>query len=458
MHGLLGASPEEVRAFQDARLRHMLSLCQRGHAYYRQRWAEAGIDVSRIEGVADLHRLPLTPKQDLMAAPERFRLACPDLPVYERTLWEVLHTSGTTSDPTPLYVTTYDYNGYLFLSRRVAEISGITRDDVIGNLFPLTQAAMGAYQRAAEFAYAIGARVCAALTGAKYGHWGNHRSLEEAVDMIERHRVTVIWGLTSFVRRVLVRAQERGADFTALRMCAVTGEASSRGMRDDMRARMRALGTRGQIIFDRYGSTESGGLAQCAEEGDWHNPAPEMLYHEVVDPDSGKPLPEGERGPLALTHLDHRGTVVNRYLVGDVVSLRYGRCPHCGRTGERLVGPVVRTKDLIKVKGMLINPAVLIATLDALPDVREFQVIVTKADAADPFSMDEIVVRVAPADAAAATDALAAQVRSAIAAAVRVSPSVEFVAADAIYDPATQSKAARLVDLRPGMAAPATRA
>src|ERR1043166_3346044 len=452
---LLGESAEAIRRFQDQRLKHMLSLCRRGHPYYQRRWAEAGIDIGRIEGIGDLHLLPLTPKQDLMAAPESFRLICPDLPVYERTLWEVLHTSGTTSDPTPLYVTTHDYNGYLFLARRVAEISGITRDDVIGNLFPLTQSAMGAYVRAAEFAYAIGATVCAALTGAKYGHWDNHRSLDEAVERTQRHRVPVLWGLTSFVRRVLVRAQERKADFSRLRMCAVTGEASSTAMRDDMRERMRALGTQAQIIFDRYGTTESGGLAQCSEEGDWHNPAPEMLYHEVVDPDSGKPLPDGERGWLAITHLDHRGTVVLRYLVGDIVSIEHGRCPHCGRTGERLVGPVVRTKDLIKVKGMLINPAVLMATLDALPGVREFQVIVTKVDAADPFSMDQIIVRVATSVAGGGSQDLAGQVTSAIAAAVRVSPKVEFVEADAIYDPAAQSKAARLVDLRPGIQAAA---
>jgi phenylacetate-CoA ligase len=268
------------------------------------------------------------------------------------------------------------------------------------------------------------------------------------VELLARHRVTVIWGLTSFVRRVLVRAQELKADVRSLRMCAVTGESTSKEMRDDMRERMRALGTRSQIIFDRYGTTESGGLAQCREEGDWHNPAPEMLYHETVDPQTGEPLPEGERGWLALTHLDHRGTVVNRYLPGDVVSVERGRCPHCGRTGERLVGPVVRTKDLIKVKGMLINPDVLISTLGALPGVREFQVVVMKQDPSDPFSMDEIVVRIATGDSQLATETLASRVREATAEAVRVTPRVEFVAADAIFDPATQAKAARLVDRR----------
>ena len=327
------------------------------------------------------------------------------------------------------------------------DISGITANDTIANLFPLAQAAMGAYVRSAELAYSIGAAVCASLTGARYGHWNNHRSLDDAVHLIARHRVTVLWGLTSFVRRILIRARELGADFSSVRMCSVTGEASSPAMREEMRAHMRALGTVSQIIFDRYGTTESGGLAQCKEEGPWHNPAPEMLYHEIVDPKSGQPLPDGERGWLALTHLDHRGTVLVRYLAGDVLSLDHTPCPHCGRTGDRLVGPVVRTKDLIKVKGTLINPAVLTATLDAIEEVQEFQVVLRKQDDTDPFSSDELVVRVA-------TDhgdphEVASKVADATVKAVQVRARVEFVSRDAIYDPTTQAKAARLVDMRP---------
>ena len=66
-------------------------------------------------------------------------------------------------------------------------------------------------------------------------------------------------------------------------------------------------------------------------------------------------LPDGERGALAVTHLNRRGTVLVRFLVGDIVAVERGACPHCGRFGDRIVGPVVRTRDLVKVKGMLIN-------------------------------------------------------------------------------------------------------
>jgi phenylacetate-coenzyme A ligase PaaK-like adenylate-forming protein len=213
-----------------------------------------------------------------------------------------------------------------------------------------------------------------------------------------------------------------------------------------MRARLRALGAVNPVIFDRYGSTESGGLAQCREDGDWHNPAPELLFHEVVDPESGRRLPDGQRGALAITHLNRRGTALVRYLVGDVVSLSHEQCPHCGRFGDRIVPPVVRTKDLLKVKGMLINPAVLLEALAAVPDVEEFQVVLAKENPADPFSMDEMVLRVASPspDQGALSETLVRAAQDA----VRVRPRVVFEPARAIHDHTVQVKAVRLVDRR----------
>jgi phenylacetate-CoA ligase len=435
-----------IRDAQNARLVEMLGLCARGHDFYRRRWAQAGIDVAAIRTVGDLEKLPPTSKRDLMDDPEAFRLRVPDLPLHERALWNVVHTTGSTGDPTPVYVTTHDYEANLFQCRRVADIAGLRDTDVIANLFPLTPAAMGSFVRAAENAYAIGAAVVAALTGAPHGRFDVHRSLDEAVSLVERRRATVLWGVPSFLRRVIIRAHELGADFHSVRMCALTGEATTPGMREDMRGRLRALGVERPIMFDRYGSTEGGALAQCREEGDWHNPAPELLHHEVMDPDTGRRLPDGERGVLAITHLDRRGTVLLRYVVGDVLAMTHEPCPHCGRNGDRLVGPVVRTKDLMKVKGMLMSPDTLQEAIRLVPGVDEFQVVVTRQDPADPYSMDELVVRVATRrrDVARLTD----EVVTAAAAATGVRPRVELTAADDIYDPSRDAKALRFVDRR----------
>jgi phenylacetate-CoA ligase len=446
MEDLLRQPLEAIERLQSDRLQRMLALCARGHPFYRQRWAETGIDVASIRTVRDLERLPLTQKKDLMADPERFRLAVPGLPLQERVLWEVIYTTGSTAEPTPVYNTTHDYHAYLFQSRRVAEISGIRETDVIANLFPLTAAPMGAFVRSATNAYAAGAAIFGVLPGAPHGDFAVHRTLEDAVRLIEVHRATVLWGVPSFIRRVLLRAIERKADFRAVRMCALSGESSTPAMREELRGRLRTLGAQGTTVFDRYGSTELGAFAQCCEEGDYHNPAPEIQYHEVVDPETGQRLPDGERGALAVTHLDRRGTVLLRFVVGDVVSLTRQTCPVCGRNGDRVVGPVVRMKDLVKVKGMLINPAVLLETLRGIPEVDEFQVAVRRERPSDPFSMDELVVRVAPHTAD--REALAVLIASKTQSAVQVRPRVEFAAAAELYDPAKQTKAVRFVDER----------
>ena len=430
---------------RDERLRHMLALCARGHEYYRRKWA--GIDLAAVRGVDDLERLPLTSKQDLMADPEAFRLRVPELPLHERALWEVIYTTGSTAEPTPVYNTTHDYHSYLFQSRRVAEISGIHETDVIANLFPLTPAPMGAFLRSATNAYAAGATICAALPGAAHGSFDVHRSLDYAVHTVDVHRATILWGVPSFLRRVLLRAKELRADFRSVRMCAISGEATTPEMREELRRCLRELGAAGTTVFDRYGSTELGAFAQCREEGDWHNPAPEIQYHEVVDPQTGRRLPDGERGALAVTHLDRRGTVLIRFLVGDVVSLSRAPCPHCGRTSERIVGPVVRGSDLVKVKGMLINPGALVAALAAMPGLDEFQVLVRRENQSDPYSMDELVVRVA------CDPALASKVATCALEVTRVRATVEVVEAKEIYDPGRQAKAKRFVDARK----PATR-
>ena len=244
---------------------------------------------------------------------------------------------------------------------------------------------------------------------------------------------------------MLLRAIEMRANFKSVRMCAITGEASSPALREDLRRCLRELQSAGATVFDRYGSTELGAFAQCREDGDWHNPTPELQYHEVVDPETGRRLPDGERGALAVTHLDRRGTVLIRFIVGDVVAIDRSPCPHCGRTSERVVGPVVRTKDLVKVKGMLINPAVLLDTLQSIAGIDEFQVVVRRENSADLLSMDELVVRVASStDQVGLADTIVAKTREA----VRVRPRIEFVNAKDIYDAGRQTKATRFVDQR----------
>ena len=95
---------------------------------------------------------------------------------------------------------------------------------------------------------------------------------------------------------------------------------------------------------------------------------------------------------------------------------------------------------------MLINPTALLQSLGGVPGVDEFQVVLTRQDLRDPFSMDEMIVRVA--SARADRDTLAAAVTDAAQSAVKVRPRIEFASASEIYDPSKEAKATRLVDRR----------
>lgn len=120
----------------------------------------------------------------------------------------------------------------IHVPRRSPErVVDILETDIVANLFPLTPFPMGAYSRGPDETAACGASIVFAHTGRPGGSYPVHHKLDEAVRLVERHRATVLWGLASFVRRVIVRAQEIGADFRAVRMAMVTGEATSAAAR-----------------------------------------------------------------------------------------------------------------------------------------------------------------------------------------------------------------------------------
>jgi phenylacetate-CoA ligase len=449
---LLRQPQDKLRALQDRLLRETVELCYRGHPFYQKLMKREGLEPRHIQTCDDLVRLPLSTKKDFLADPDAFRLQGDDLPIEAQTLWKIIYTTGTTSGrPAPIYVPSIDHYAFLFASARRGELVDIRDTDTMVNLFPLTPFPMGAYARAPDEVAAVGAAIVFAHTGRAEGPFPLHRSLDDAVRMIERQRATILYGVSGFVRRVLLRAQELNADFHAVRMVMVTGEASSGAMLDDMRRRMRALGCADTKIVNRYGSTEQGAsMVECHPGSGFHSLAPDQVFHEVVDGETGRRLPDGETGMLAFTHVYRRGTVFLRYLVGDIVAMTNATCPHCGRTCPRITSQPVRSGDVLKIKGTLVNLQVLKDQLERLPAVEEYQIVIRPMDASDPFSMDELLVRVSARD-----DLHAATAREIIAEATKtahVRPLVEFVDRNEIFDPLSGAKPRRVVDQRPSRA------
>jgi len=438
----------EVRALQDRLLARTVALCYEGHPYYARVMRAEGLRPEHIRSVDDLTRLPPTSKEDFLEDPDAFVLDHPDLDQDERTLWKVIYTSGTTTGlPAPIRITTRDHYSYMWGCRRREDLVPVEPGDVIASLFPLTRFPMGAYARAPDEAAACGAGIVYGLTGRGAEVFDVHHGLDDAVAHVARHRATILWGVASFIRRVLIRAGEVGADFSSVRMSMITGEATSAAMRADMRRRMRGIGCAGDLVCNRYGSTEQGSsMVECTEGSGFHSLAPDQVFHEVVDPETGARLPDGEAGQLAFTHLIKRGTVLLRYLIGDHVAIDHAPCPHCGRTSPRVASNLTRSGDLVKVRGMLVNLRSLKDWMEAQAEALEYQIVLRPEDADDRFSMDELVLRIAPSQPP--SDALAGRFAEGAAALLHLRPKIEFADRDALFDPTRAVKPLRFVDLR----------
>lgn len=440
----------DLTSIQMARLARTLRAIAAAHPFYRERFRQLGISADDIRTLDDLQKLPLTGKGDYIADPEAFRLHSADLPedfgAAERVIWDIAYTTGTTAGrPSPFYNTTYDAYAVWDQARRCNEAEGLRASDRVANLYPIADFPTGAFLSVVRSTMIAGVPVVHGLTGAATSEFKVRNKLVEAIDKIAALRPTVLWGVPSFIRRFLDEAQRRGPDFSDVRLVITSGEPVPEVLRAELRAQLARLGAATVDIRARYAFTEmQGGLVQCTEHAEPQNLVPDLYHLEVVDPQSGTRLPDGETGALAITHLHRRGTVLLRYLVGDIVALSRTPCPLCGREGERVVTTPRRTGKLVKCRGMLVNTDVVVDTLSAMPGIGPFQVVFTRDDG--PAAMDRLVVRVE--SDAGETSALREELTQRVRAAVNLRPDIEFIPRGALFDERS-IKATRVVDLRP---------
>jgi phenylacetate-CoA ligase len=441
-----------LRERQERLFQRMIGLCASAHPHYKRVFAEHGISPDALRTLDDLSRLPLTQKAELLANPEDFRLqleSIEQLSLEERVTHDLVYTAGTTNEPAPFYFTTYDHFSRLAQLRETCEIAGLTPDDLIANLFPLSRLPHAGFQSALWGACSVGAKMVAGLSGPRHAAYPVQNSLDDVVTLIERQRATVLWGIGTYLRQVVLRAQERGSNLSKIRTLLMMGEACPDGMRADVQARLADLGASRVQVLNGYGFTELQGPAiECAPGAGFHVSAAANYHLQILDPGTNQPMPEGIEGLLVLTHLDRRGTVLLRYVVGDCVALSNEPCPSCGRCGPRFVTSPYRVDQLVRVKGTLINPARIQEELSNLQQhgLIEYQIAVVNGSASDPYAPAQLVVRVAcePSDEARLATEIAARVLDAI----EIRPTIEFAPRQGFERELQQYKFRRFVDER----------
>ena len=433
----------ELQAARHGHFMQTMDLVFERHPFYRERLAELGLRRGDFQGLDDLQRLPLTTKAEYMAAPERFILETEGLPLEMRTVWDTMYTTGSTSGrPTPFVSTSYDFFNILELQRSMLALRGVGPQDVIANLFPTPH---GAWIRVLHAAASMNVPVVCAMPGnpSPYFHLGN--GLDEVVRLVASSRATILWGVPSYMQRALLRAAELGLQWPSVRLVFVTGEALAEAGREQMQQALAAVGAAAARTSISYGATEmQGGMVECRPGAGLHNPLPAQLLVDVVDPQTGLNLPDGQEGAVALTHLNRRGTVLLRYLLGDVSVRSMAPCPACGVLTERLVQTPRRSDALLKVKGMLIHPEAVVASLDALLGATPYLLCVQSSVPGQALSADRLVLRVEASPDAARARQLAEEVKRACG----VTPELQFEPDGKLAPTGGSWKAKKFVDLR----------
>lgn len=395
--------------------------------FYRRLFDSRGIDLERLRSLDDLRRIPYTTKQDLLPAPGRpeapreFVLQ-PDsglirtrLPLRRRAALmlrgllggrgrleealhreyapsEILFTTGRSTGSVPFLLTPYDHMLMLECGRRLAAVLGVDpASDRMLNIFP--------YAPHLAFWQVVAA---GQATGTLTLNTGGGRVMgtERLLNAMERLKPTLVAGMPGYFYHLLRTAVEQGRDVSSVRTVALGGENVPGGLKRKLAGLFESAGNPGVRVSSVLGFTEARQCwAECvgARRTGFHT-SPDLGLFEIIDPESGEPLPEGETGELVYTALDGRGSMVVRYRTGDVVEggITCEPCPGCGRTVPRISSSVrrvsnVKSLDIGKVKGTLVNFNSLSETLTGDPEIDEWQLEIRKHND-DAFETDEVML------------------------------------------------------------------
>ena len=403
---LESCSPEEIAATQNRLLAAHLAYAASSSPFYREWFTRHCIDLSAVRGVQDLPLIPCTEKVHLTEANEAF-LAAPAAEIVDVCL-----TSATTGPQgTQLLQTAEDLSRLGYNEQMAFAMAGVKPDDVLVVCAALDRCFM------AGLAYylgglALGARLVRAGAGSAAQHW----------QLLKQTGGTVIVGVPSLMRRIAEYAVERGedpADMGVRRLVGI-GEATRDSKLELLPAARRLEELWGAELFATYASTElATTFCECAARQGSHL-RPELLVVEIVD-EKQQPLPDGESGEVVVTPLGVKGMPLVRFRTGDVSFLIDKACA-CGRRTKRL-GPILgRKNQMLKFKGTLLFPSMILAVAEGFPGVRDGCVEVR----ANPDGTDHVAVYLAPLAAEACADRLTEELRARL----RVRPELKFIAED----------------------------
>lgn len=329
-------SREEITALQLQRLRSIVEHCMHS-PFYAERLKQCGVSTDSIKSLDDLKRIPFTTKQDLRNT-YPFGIAS----VKPEECVRLHSSSGTTGNPTVILHTQKDLNEWAAAVARCLWMVGLRPYDVFQN-----SSGYGMFTGGLGFQY--GAEKMGMLTVPAAA--GNTK---RQIKFMTDFGTTAVHAIPSYATRLYEVMEEQGIDprtDTRLHTLIIGAEPHS----EEQRRRIEEM--LGVKAYNSFGMSEMCGPGvafECREQNGLHI-WEDYYIVEIVDPETLRPVPDGEVGELVLTTLNREAMPLLRYRTRDLTRILPGECP-CGRHHKRLDRMKGRSDDMMILKGVNIFP------------------------------------------------------------------------------------------------------
>lgn len=373
---------------QFERLRSQLEYVYARSPFYRQRFQQAGFCPDDLRELADLRRLPLLSKPELLADQQNSPPYGERLCVPSDKIRMLILTSGTSGIGQEAYAMTrmdIEYGGSAWANWFYR--CGVRKGDRLLLTWPLgtNSGPQGAFLGG----YKVGANV---LPIAPYDSETKIRTYMQRFDPV------AILATPAYLSHLTILCEEQGLDpkasFPSLRIIMIATEAYPVSWAQKIQAIW------GARIHELYGNTQHGGLAagtceagtitEQGSRGCLHMDEWSCLY-EVLDPETQEPVEPGAEGELVLTNLFREGSPLVRFRTKDRVRLVPYHACSCGRPTNAIeAGTIARYDDMIKIRTQNVWPEAVDATIFAYPEVEEYQARVY----VDEYGKEQVEIKV----------------------------------------------------------------
>ena len=416
-----------LRELQLSRLKNIVTRAWERVPHFRARLDERGLTPDRIRSLADISLLPFTVKTDLRDTYPFGLFASPMEEIVR------LHaSSGTTGKPIVVAYTRQDLDVWTSVMKRAFATCGLHSGDVIQNAYGygLFTGGLGAHYGAED----LGATVIPISGG----------NTDRQIMVMKDFGVTAICCTPSYFLHMIERAAQLDIDIRdlPLRVGVFGAEPWTSGMRD----RIERL--TGIQAFDIYGLSEiigPGVAVECPCQNGLHI-FEDHFYPEIVDPDTGNVLPDGEDGELVLTTLSKYAMPMIRYRTRDITALMPEPCP-CGRSLRRMRRVGRRTDDMMIIRGVNVFPSQIeSALLEVEGTLPHYQIILTRHHGLDQMEVQVEVTSESFSDKIGALEQLNDKIADAIEHVLSIRVQVTLVEPSTIQR--SEGKAKRVIDRR----------